>query len=67
MRNYATPLLAALLAAAATAGVATAGTHLTAGDDHHRDGDRSYSIGLGATCPTPTCRRRSACRTWSPT
>ena len=51
MRNYATPLLAALLAAAATAGVATAGTHLT-GDDHHRDGrDSSYSIGLWGDLP----------------
>ena len=51
MRNYATPLLAAVLAAAATAGVASAGTHLTAGDDHHRDGDRSYSIGLWGDLP----------------
>ncbi|MGZ4270848.1 MAG: hypothetical protein ACXVSX_16775 [Solirubrobacteraceae bacterium] len=51
MRNYATPLLAALLAAAATAGVATAGTQFTAGGAHHRDGDRSYSIGLWGDLP----------------
>jgi hypothetical protein len=62
MRNYATPLLAALLAAAATAGVATAGTRLT-GDDHHRESHGSYSIGLWGDLPTPTSRRQSACRT----
>lgn len=50
MRNYTTPLLAALLAAAATAGVATAGTHFT-GDDHHREGHGSYSIGLWGDLP----------------
>ncbi len=50
MRNYATPLLAALLAAAATAGVATAGTHFT-GNDHHREGHGSYSIGLWGDLP----------------
>jgi hypothetical protein len=67
MRNYATPLLAALLAAAATAGVATAGTHLTAGDDHHRDGDRSYSIGLWGDLPYSDVQKTVGVPNLSPT
>jgi hypothetical protein len=52
MRNYATPLLAALLAAAATAGVATAGrTHGAAGAGHPRNAHGSYSIGLWGDLP----------------
>jgi hypothetical protein len=52
MRNYATPLLAALLAAAATAGVATAGrAPSSAGAGHPRDGHASYSIGLWGDLP----------------
>jgi hypothetical protein len=53
MRNYATPLLAALLAAAATAtaGVATAGRTPSSGAGHPRDGHGSYSIGLWGDLP----------------
>jgi hypothetical protein len=52
MRNYVTPLLAALLAAAATAGVATAGrTPFTTGAGHPRGGHGAYSIGLWGDLP----------------
>ncbi len=54
MRRIITPTIAALLAAALTAGIAVAGHSHRGGDEHFRHSQPSYAIGLWGDLPYST-------------